>query len=72
MPCLLWADWLIDECLQRMGLGTPNVSATVGQLLKAGVEFLVPKDPDDKNKGALIRTQMGSVTFELVHDDRVA
>ena len=61
-----------DECLQRMGLGTPNVSATVDQLLKAGVEFLVSKDPEDKNKGALTRTQMGSVTFELVHDDRSA
>jgi 4-hydroxyphenylpyruvate dioxygenase len=61
-----------DECLQRMGLGTPNVAATVDQLLKAGVEFLVSKDPEDKNKGALTRTQMGSVTFELVHDDRSA
>ncbi len=59
-----------DECLQRMGLGTPNVAMTVEQLLKAGVDFLVSKDPDDKNKGALTRTQMGSVTFELVHDDR--
>jgi 4-hydroxyphenylpyruvate dioxygenase len=61
-----------DECLQRMGLGTPNVAATVDQLLKAGVEFLVSKDPADQNKGALTRTQMGSVTFELVHDDRAA
>lgn len=61
-----------DECLQRMGLGTPNVAVTVDQLLKAGVEFLVSKDPEDKNKGALTRTQMGSVTFELVHDDRAA
>lgn len=61
-----------DECMQRMGLGTPNVTTTVEQLLKAGVEFLVSKDPDDKNKGALTRTQMGSVTFELVHDDRSA
>ena len=61
-----------DECLQRMGLGTPNVATTVEQLLKAGVDFLVSKDPDDKNKGALTRTQMGSVTFELVHDDRTS
>lgn len=61
-----------DECLQRMGLGTPNVATTVEQLLKAGVDFLVSKDPDDKKKGALTRTQMGSVTFELVHDDRAA
>ncbi|MEY4296052.1 MAG: hypothetical protein RLY82_1740 [Pseudomonadota bacterium] len=61
-----------DECLQRMGLGTPNVATTVEELLKAGVEFLVSKDPDDKNKGELTRTQLVSVTFELVHDDRAA
>ena len=60
-----------DECLQRMGLGTPDVAKTVEQLLKAGVEFLVSKDPADIHKGALTRTQMGSVTFELVHDDRL-
>ncbi len=66
-----------DECLQRMGLGTPNVDTTVDQLMKAGIEFLVSK-PEDNNKdakkgekkGALTRTQMGNVTFELVHDDR--
>jgi 4-hydroxyphenylpyruvate dioxygenase len=61
-----------DECLHRMGLGTPNVVATVEQLRKAGVEFLVSKDEASLNKGALTRTQMGSVTFELVHDDRAA
>jgi hypothetical protein len=37
-----------------------------------GVEFLMSEDPDEKNKGALTRTQMGSVTFELVHDDSSA
>jgi 4-hydroxyphenylpyruvate dioxygenase len=61
-----------DECLQRMGLGTPNVTATVEQLRKAGVEFLAAKDAKALTKGALTRTQMGSVTFELVHDDRAS
>jgi 4-hydroxyphenylpyruvate dioxygenase len=61
-----------DECLQRMGLGTPDVTATVEQLRKAGVEFLVSKDAKALHKGALTRTKMGSVTFELVHDDRSA
>jgi 4-hydroxyphenylpyruvate dioxygenase len=61
-----------DECLQRMGLGTPNVAATVEQLRKAGVEFLAAKDAKALTKGALTRTQMGSVTFELVHDDRAS
>jgi 4-hydroxyphenylpyruvate dioxygenase len=59
-----------DECLQRIGLGTPDVAATVEQLRQAGVDFLVSKDAEAGHKGALTRTQMGSVTFELVHDDR--
>lgn len=61
-----------DECLHRMGLGTPDVAATVTQLQAGGVEFLSSKLPDALQKGALTRTQMGSVTFELVHDNRAA
>ncbi|MDO8774809.1 MAG: 4-hydroxyphenylpyruvate dioxygenase [Burkholderiaceae bacterium] len=61
-----------DECLQRMGLGTPDVAATVAQLRLAGVEFVGSKEAGAEHKGALTRTQMGNVTFELVHDDRVA
>ena len=59
-----------DECLQRMGLGTRDVPATVAQLQKRGVEFLVAKVADDAARGALTRTLMGSVMFELVHDER--
>jgi 4-hydroxyphenylpyruvate dioxygenase len=59
-----------DECLHRIGLGTPDVVATVEQLRKTGVEFLASKDTSALRKGALTRTQMGGVTFELVHDDR--
>ena len=59
-----------DECLQRMGLGTPDVPATVAQLRARGVEFLASKGADADRRGALTRTSMGSVMFELVHDDR--
>ncbi len=59
-----------DECLQRMGLGTPDVQATVAQLRARGVEFVASKNPQLDAKGALTRTMMGSVMFELVHDDR--
>ena len=59
-----------DECLQRMGLGTPDVQATVAQLRQRGVEFLASKGADAHGRGALTRTMMGSVMFELVHDDR--
>ena len=59
-----------DECLQRMGLGTPDVQATVAQLRQRGVEFLASKGGDADARGALTRTVMGSVMFELVHHER--
>lgn len=59
-----------NECLHRIGLGTPHVQNTVDNLSKAGMTFLVSKDESAAKKGALTRTQMSSVTFELVHDDR--
>ena len=59
-----------DECLQRMGLGTPDVPATVAQLRERGVEFVASKGVEADQRGALTRTAMGSVMFELVHDDR--
>ncbi|MFM2275252.1 MAG: hypothetical protein RL211_1124 [Pseudomonadota bacterium] len=59
-----------DECLQRMGLGTPDVQATVAQLRQRGVEFVASKGAQLDSRGALTRTVMGSVMFELVHDER--
>ena len=59
-----------DECLQRLGLGTPDVPSTVAQLQKRGVDFLAAKSKDAETRGALTRTVMGSVMFELVHDAR--
>ena len=61
-----------DECLQRLGLGTPDVPSTVALLQKRGVDFLAAKSKDAETRGALTRTLMGSVMFELVHDDRSA
>jgi 4-hydroxyphenylpyruvate dioxygenase len=59
-----------DECLQRMGLGTPDVQATVAELRQRGVEFVASKGLELDSRGALTRTVMGSVMFELVHDTR--
>jgi 4-hydroxyphenylpyruvate dioxygenase len=56
-----------DECLQRIGLGTPDVPATVDALRKRGMEFLASKDPEQASRGALSRTAMGGAMFELVH-----
>ncbi len=61
-----------DECLQRMGLGTPDVPATVAQLRQRGVEFVASKGASLDIRGALTRTVMGGVMFELVHDERPA
>jgi 4-hydroxyphenylpyruvate dioxygenase len=59
-----------DECLHRIGLGTPDVPATVALLRQRGVEFVASKGVELEGRGALTRTVMGSVMFELVHDDR--
>lgn len=61
-----------DECLQRMGLGTPDVPYTVAQLRQRGVEFVEPRDVQSESRGALTRTSLGSIVFELVHDVRGA
>lgn len=61
-----------DECLQRIGLGTPDVPNTVAQLRQRGVEFIEPRSAEAERRGALTRTCLGSVTFELVHDERDA
>lgn len=56
-----------DECLQRVGLGTPDVPATVAALRDRGVEFIASKGAQADARGALTRAAMGSVMFELVH-----
>jgi 4-hydroxyphenylpyruvate dioxygenase len=61
-----------DECLQRMGLGTPDVPGTVAQLRQRGVEFIETRSAADERRGALTRTCLGSVMFELVHHERGA
>jgi 4-hydroxyphenylpyruvate dioxygenase len=59
-----------DEKLQRVGLGTADVLATVTELSRRGVEFVQSKAVHTEARGALSRTWLGSVSFELVHDDR--
>nr|MBP8087563.1 4-hydroxyphenylpyruvate dioxygenase [Polaromonas sp.] len=59
-----------DECLQRIGLGTTDVLATVAELGLRGVEFVQSRGVQTKDRGALTRTWLQGVSFELVHDDR--
>jgi 4-hydroxyphenylpyruvate dioxygenase len=55
------------ECLQRIGLGTADVNAAVQALKSNGVEFVESRLLHPEDRGALTRTVLGSVSFELVH-----
>ena len=55
------------ECLQRIGLGTADVGAAVKALKERGVEFVESRLLHPEDRGALTRTVLGAVSFELVH-----
>jgi len=55
------------ECLQRIGLGVPDVAAAVKALKAQGVEFVESSQLHPEDRGALTRNVLGSVAFELVH-----
>ncbi len=59
-----------DETLQRIGLCTADVLATVAELAARGVEFVQSRGVQTEGRGALTKTWLGGVSFELVHDDR--
>lgn len=59
-----------DEGLQRIGLGTADVLATVAELGRRGVTFVESRSVHTEDRGALSHTWLGSVSFELVHDER--
>jgi len=56
-----------EEHLQRIGIGTPDVLATVAALEKRGVEFMQSDTVHSSDRGALTKSYLGSVMFELVH-----
>jgi 4-hydroxyphenylpyruvate dioxygenase len=57
------------EHLQRIGFGTPDVMATAALLEKRGIEFLNSEKIRTSDRGALTKPCLGSVMFELVHDE---
>jgi 4-hydroxyphenylpyruvate dioxygenase len=59
-----------DESLQRIGLGTPDVLATVNELRQRGVTFVESSGVHSESHGALTKSFLGGVMFELVHDER--
>lgn len=57
------------ECLQRIGLGTPDVAQAVQLLRAQGVEFVESSRLHPDDRGALTRNALGTVAFELVQRD---
>jgi len=54
------------ESLQRIGLGVADVGVAVKVLKTQGVEFVESSQLHPEDKGALTRSMLGSVSFELV------
>lgn len=59
-----------SERLQRIGLGVPDVLAAVQALRALGVEFVETPAAHTEPRGAITKTYLGSVVFELVHSER--
>jgi 4-hydroxyphenylpyruvate dioxygenase len=57
------------EMLQRIGLGTPDVLATVAALKQRGVGFVESQGVHTETRGALTQGLLGGVMFELVHHE---
>jgi 4-hydroxyphenylpyruvate dioxygenase len=66
------ADVPVEEHLQRVGLGTPDVRAATAQLEKRGIEFMESNTVHASERGALTKPYLGGVMFELVHSDLAA
>ncbi|MDP3627101.1 MAG: VOC family protein [Hydrogenophaga sp.] len=58
-----------QERLQRIGLGVPDVAAAVAALRGLGVEFVETEAAHTDRRGAISKTYLGSVVFELVHSE---
>ena len=56
----------MDEHLQRVGFGTPDVLAAVAGFEKRGIEFLVTERVQSSERGALTKPLPGGMMFELV------
>ena len=56
------------EWIARIGLGTPDPRACATLLRERGMQFAETPNVHTDERGALTRTQLGSVVFELVRD----
>ncbi len=58
------------EAFQRLGLGTRDVPAAVAAWRAAGLAFVDAPGLAASTRGAVTQPALGSVVFELVHDER--
>ena len=58
-----------EESLQRIGLGTPDVLASVKALRERGVGFVESSGVHSETRGALTQSYLGGAMFELVHHE---
>jgi 4-hydroxyphenylpyruvate dioxygenase len=61
-----------DESLARIGLGAPDVAAAARALRARGVEFVESSGVHTESRGALTKSWLGGLMFELVHSERSA
>ena len=59
-----------EESLQRVGLGTPDVLASVKALGERGVGFVESQGVHSETRGALTQSYLGGAMFELVHHEQ--
>jgi len=60
------------ELLQRVGFGVPDVLEAVAALRARGVGFVSAGEQLINKRGALTQTYLGSLMFEIVHDERTS
>ena len=58
-----------NERLHRVGLGVPDVLAAVRALRGLGLEFVETESAHTERRGAISKTYLGGVSFELVHSE---
>lgn len=61
-----------NEQFQRIGLGVPDVLAAVRSLRALGMEFVETDAAHTERRGALTKTYLGGVAFELVQSGAAA
>jgi 4-hydroxyphenylpyruvate dioxygenase len=59
-----------DERLQRIGLGVPDVLVAVAALRSLGMEFVETQAAHTEQRGAITKTYLGGVVFELVQSSK--